>query len=140
MGNFVLSLKEWSSQNVPPFFFRELQSTHHNWTIKKNASKNINFWRSYGLLICQLISNASKIFPRCMTSLKPNVRNSVYISMLFRYICFKSIHISFPVRKVEILFLNQNWPLSSKKWVRWPENVNVGCYDVIMTSSWTKFG
>ena len=128
---------------IPIFYSRiAIYSSHLN-EQKKTHQKILIFdevMACQSSQIYQPISNARKIFPRCMTSLEPNVRNLAYISIHFQYICFKSIRIPFPVRKVEILFLIQNWPLSSKKWVRWPENVYLGCYDAIMTSSWTKFG
>ena len=105
--------------NFTPIFYSRIAICSSNLNEQKKTHQKILIFAEVmacqSLLIFQFISNANKIFPRSMTSLEPNDKNSLYISIHFHYICVKIIRTFFLVRKVEVLFLNQNWLLSSKK-------------------------
>ena len=119
---------------TPIFYSRIVIYSSHLNEQKKTHQKILIFHEvmpCQSLPIFQLIWNASKIFPRYMTSLEPNVRNYAYISILFQCICFKNVRIPFPIWKVKILFLKVNWPLSPKKLVSLSENEHNFLYDVI---------
>ena len=88
---FCRSIKGMLLSKFTPIFYWRIVIYSSNLEEQKKPHQKILIFDEVmacqSLLIFQLISNASKIFPRCMTSLEPNVGNSVYISIHFHYIC-----------------------------------------------------
>ena len=78
----LILLKEDNHQNLPSFSICETESPSRIWTNKKTASKNIKFWRSYGLSKFTIFRPSQKrieIFPRYMTSLEHRGSKSMII-------------------------------------------------------------
>ena len=93
---------------TPIFYSRIVIYSSHLNEQKKTHQKILIFHEvmpCQSLPIFQLIWNASKIFPRYMTSLEPNVRNYAYMSILSNVFALRVFAYPFPFGKLKYCFL-----------------------------------